>query len=138
MKLSIEHLRRWCLAHTKRGKSSQIKSRDAEFSSNAFLRTVGWTSTDFYKWLHGKEVMPRRVQQTMSRFVAEWEAGRIAFTPYKTATKRELVRLERPRPRTTMTVRFGAGTPTLSFVPRPVTDGFMPSFSELIRPRLTK
>lgn len=138
MILSIEELRRWCARHTKRGKGKHRNDKNREFAVLAFLRFIDWKEQEFYKWIGGTEAIPSRVQRTMSKFVADWEAGFLECTPYKPMTKRQIVRRTIPKRRTRLVAHIAPSGVSLSFLPRPTVSPGMPSFRELIRPRLTK
>lgn len=138
MILSIEELKRWCRRHTKRGQHKYRNEKNRELAVHAFLRSLDWAEMEFYKWLNKGGSMPERVQRTMSKFVADWEAGYLEFTPWHSTTPRRLVRRETPKRRTRLAVQFREGGPVLSFLERPAVEPRMPAFRDLIRPNLTK
>lgn len=139
---STEELRRWCKAKCRRGAGrhagSGVGKNGGEFSANAFCRALAWRDTEFYAWLRDKGSIPARVRLTMARFIAEWEAGKIAFTKTGWHAKRALIRTPEGRPRPPRSqIDFSSGTPRLRLLPRPVIETAMPSPRELIRGKLT-
>lgn len=130
--LSSEALRRWCRGKIKVGAVGRVNDRHGEFCFRAFVRSVAWESRDLRRWLKEGDTIPLRVQRLMSRFVADWDAGRIAFTPYAVFKPRRLVHVERPRPRNRLSVAIGAAGPKLSLEPRHEREAPMPTFRDLI------
>ena len=135
---SIDQLRLWCLQHTKRGQRKYAGDMTREMAVYAFIREIGWRRENFYRWLKGKESIPARVRSLMTRFIQQWEAGTIEFARAPRTGKRILVHLERPRPRTRMSVALTPSGPVLSFAERPAMDAPMPTFRDLIGRRLSK
>lgn len=129
-------MRRWCFAHTKRGKAGPLQQYDREFATGAFLRFIGWKPQEFYNWLHGSKPLAKRVRPLLARFIGEWEAGTIDFTKAPRSKKRQLVRLEKPVRRVRLAVPFSGDAPRLQFLERKPLSPKMPSFADLIRPNL--
>lgn len=135
--LSIEEMRRWCFGYTKRGKGlKQLQEFDREIATNALLRHIGWNPQDFFKWIHGQEKIPKRVRPLLARFIADWEAGKVAFTAPGHGHRRHLVRLEKPVRRVRLAVPFAGDAPKLQFLERRQAPARMPEFRDLIRPNL--
>lgn len=130
--LSIEELRRFCLANTKRGQRKFIRDGKREFSVGAFIRTIGWESRHFYDWMHKKGMMPSRVQKTMSRFVELWDAGTIGFTPYEQSKRVHVVHFATPRaPRTRLAVDIGPAGARLQILGRRKASERLPPFPDV-------
>ena len=100
----------------------------------AFLRAVGMKHRAFYKWLHGVEEQPRYMLQRMSRFVEDWEAGRLAFSPPADNMKRDLLHLSEPRKMPTrMQIDLSGRAARLQFIAKPAFER-MPDFPDLAGP----
>lgn len=131
---STEELRRWCLANTKRGSGAYLRDHTREMSIKALLRLIGLHPGNFYHWLHKKDTLPARCARLLDRFIDDWEAGTVAFTPFRGTKRRELVRVEKPVRRVRLAVPFDGSAPRLKFMERRTPAPRMPTFSELIRP----
>lgn len=139
MALSTDELKRWCRQHIKRGMGKYAGDKNREFSHNAFCRAIGVSTANFAHWMSGRWKLPVNTLRNIERFAAQWDAGLISFTPFNHRDKRKLIYHDKPvRRRTRMAVDFSQGAPRVILRGNPVPEPVMPTFKELLRPKLTK
>ncbi len=125
------------MTNTRRGVGAYLRDHTREIPIKALLRLIGLHPGNFYHWLHkmpGKNSLPPRCARLLDRFIDDWEAGLVAFTPFKPPYPRKLIRLEKPVRRVRLAVPFDGSAPRLRFMERRTPAPRMPSFSDLIRP----
>lgn len=130
--LSNEEMRRWCRAKTRRGQATHLREYDREFSTMAFLRTIGLKHKPFYQWLAEKEPIPANQARMMRRFIEDWEAGWLEFgSDPNHWQRRVLIRRTTPKPYSPrVTLDLTGPAPRLNLVPR-VQSTRMPGFPDV-------
>lgn len=130
--LSIEQMRRWCLAHTSRNRRN-FGQHNREFSTFAFLRALGMQRQNFYNWMHGNKPLYGQQPRLMSKFIEDWEAGLLEFVrgPKSHDTKRILRHRSVPKKMPIrMVVDITGGSAKLRMLGKPVLER-MPDFPSL-------
>lgn len=131
--LSIEEILRWL--NSKFGHGHMHKT--PELPWRAFARTVGMDVSQLHRVMDGKIRLQPHQQRLFSRFIHDWEHGRLAHQPLKVVPGKgrlpaQIVHVENPRPRPPRFVIEDALTrPRMKLLARPPMGARLPSFKDV-------